>query len=81
LFASDIETCKHVSASFGFFVIPVSERESPSRIKEEMPDQVGHDTFDLVILSNAKTTSKGESRSHTRMDMTEPKRLGLAPIQ
>ena len=32
-----------------------------------------------VILSEAKTTSEGESRSHTCMAMTEPKRLGLAP--
>jgi hypothetical protein len=30
LFASDIETCKHVSASLGSVVIPASERESPS---------------------------------------------------
>jgi serine/threonine protein kinase len=29
LFASDIETCKHVSASLGSFVIPATERESP----------------------------------------------------
>ena len=28
LFASDIEICKHISASLGFFVIPASERES-----------------------------------------------------
>ena len=30
LFASDIETCKHVSASLGSIVIPASERESSS---------------------------------------------------
>ena len=29
MFASDIETCKHVSASLGSFVIPATERESP----------------------------------------------------
>ena len=29
MFASDIETCKHVSASLGSIVIPASERESP----------------------------------------------------
>ena len=31
LFASDIETCKHVSASLGSVVIPAPERESPAR--------------------------------------------------
>ena len=29
MFASDIETCKHVSASLGSIVIPATERESP----------------------------------------------------
>ena len=31
LFASDMETCKHVSASLGSVVIPATERESPAR--------------------------------------------------
>ena len=36
LFASDIETCKHVSASLGSCVIPGSDRESPVSRKTEL---------------------------------------------
>ena len=59
LFASDIETCKHVSASLGSFVIPASERESPSRIKKVMPHQVGHDKFCFGDPANC-----GETATH-----------------
>jgi len=41
LFASDIETCKHVSASLGFVVIPASERESPYTSRNAEIDAYG----------------------------------------
>ena len=35
MFASDIETCKHVSASLGSYVIPATEPESLSKLLRE----------------------------------------------
>ena len=49
MFASDIETCKHVSASLGSIVIPASERESPLCSYQRHKLSCAESTFSIVI--------------------------------